>query len=153
MTTDWLLRVRDGVNFVNSSKYRIWGIQKLTSNGKHFVKHVKPGDRLWFVLSLPSQGKLIAVATYRSHNQRNLGPLVNISKTDEELGWTGMELRKIDTEVHYTDLYGLNDCELLSKITYRATISKYNEKCIVNLPVEYSYIARYSKVTVGSVGL
>lgn len=151
MTTDWLLRVGDGVNFVNSSKYRIWGIA--SKNGNHFVKHVKPGDRLWFV-TRKSQGKLIAVATFRSHNQRNLGPLVNISKTDEELGWTGGgDDWRNDTEVHYTDLYGLNDCELLSKIKGAATIRRYNENCKVNLPVEYSYIARYSKVIVGSVGL
>lgn len=26
MTSDWLLRVGDGENFKNSSKFRIWGI-------------------------------------------------------------------------------------------------------------------------------
>jgi len=39
MTTDWLLRVGDGENLKNSSKYRIWGIQALTSpHGKYFIQ-------------------------------------------------------------------------------------------------------------------
>ena len=59
MTTDWILRVGDGKNFIRSSKYRIWGINTLTSpHGKNFVKNVKPGDRLWFVTS-KSHGKIV----------------------------------------------------------------------------------------------
>ena len=49
--TDWILRVGDGENFINSSKYKIWGIQSTNSFGKYFIKHVKIGDRLWFVKS------------------------------------------------------------------------------------------------------
>ena len=94
-----------------------------------------------------SQGKLVAVATYRSHNFRELGPLVDISLTNEELGWVGSGTKwHANVEIHYTDLYGLCDCELLSHINGACTIRKYNEKCRVNLPVEYSYIVRYSKV-------
>ena len=148
MTTDWILRVGNGENFTHSSKYRIWGIQTLTSpHGKYFVNNVKPGDRLWFVKS-KSQGKLVAVATYRSHNMRELGPLVAITLTNEELGWTGSgEDWTADVELHYTDLYGLSDYELLTHIKGAATIRKYDEKCRVNLAVEYSYIVRYSRVT------
>jgi len=148
MTTDWILRVGNGENFTHSSKYRIWGIQTLTSpHGKYFVNNVKPGDRLWFVKS-KSHGKLIAVATYCSHNTRDFGPLINTSFTDEELGWSGSGTDWIsNVEVHYTDLYGLNDCDLLTHIKGAMAIRKYDEKCRVNLPVEYSYIVRYSRVT------
>ena len=147
MTTDWLLRVGDGENLKNSSKYKIWGISSKISTNKYFLKNVKPGDRLWFVKS-KSQGKLLAVATYRSHNKREFGPLIDISLTNEELGWTGSETDwTSDIEVHYTDLYGLSDCELLTHIKGPSTIRKYDEKCRVNLAVEYSYISRYSKVT------
>lgn len=147
MTTDWLLRVGDGYNLINSSKYKIWGIQSTTPNNKFFLKTVKPGDRLWFVKS-KSNGKLIAVATYRSHNKRELGPLVNITLTNEELGWTGEGPDwTSDTEIHYSDLYGLSNCELLTHIKGPSTIRKYDEKCRVNLAVEYSYIVRYSKIT------
>ena len=145
MTTDWLLRVGDGENIKNSSRYRIWGIQSTTN--KHFVNNVKQGDRLWFIKS-KSYGKIIAVATYRSHNKREIGPLLNVSMTNEELGWTGEGPNwTSDIEIHYTDLYGVNDCELLTHIEGAKTIRKYNEKCKINLPVEYSYIVRYSKIT------
>lgn len=88
MTTDWLLRVGDGENLKHSSKYRIWGIKSNISSGKYFIKNVMTGDRLWFVKG-KSNGKLIAVATYQSHKTRELGPLVDISLYDEELGWIG----------------------------------------------------------------
>ena len=148
MTTDWLLRVGDGENFIRSSRYRIWGIQTLTStHGKYFVENVKPGDRLWFVKS-KTQGKQLAVATYRSHNEREFGPLIDISLTNEELGWTGSGTDwTSNVEVHYSDLYGLNDCDLLTHIKCPSTIRKYDEKCRINLAVEYSYIVRYSRVT------
>lgn len=148
MTTDWLLRVGNGENLKRSSKYKIWGINTLTSpHGKYFVKNVKPGDRLWFVKS-KSQGKILAVATYRSHNERIFGPLIDISLSNEELGWTGSEtVWTFNVEIHYTDLFGLDDSELLTHIKGALTIRKYDEKCSVNLAVEYSYIVRYSKVT------
>ena len=145
MTNDWLLRVSDGKNFKRSSRYRIWGIKSTTSANKNFLKNVKPGDRLWFVKH-KSQGQIIAVATYRSYNYREVGPLINITMTNEELGWEQDGLES-DIEVHYTDLYGLENCELLSHIKGACTIRLYNEKCKVDLPTEYSYIARYSKVT------
>jgi len=147
MTIDWLLRVGDGENLKMSSRYRIWGIQSNTPTNKHFIKNVNPGDRLWFIKQ-KSQGMILAVAIYRSHNKRELGPLINISKTSEELGWTGEGPNwNSDTEIHYTDLYGLKDCELLTHIKCPSTIRRYDEKCGVNLAVEYSYIVRYSKVT------
>jgi hypothetical protein len=147
MTADWLLRVGNGNNFKASSKYRIWGIQSTTPTNKYFIKNVKPGDRLWFVKS-KSQGKLLGVAIYRSHNSRELGPLINLSMTEEELGWThdGPDWES-DTELHYSDLYGLEDCDLLTHIKGPSTIRKYDEKCRVDLALEYSYIVRYSKIT------
>lgn len=147
MTTHWILRCGDGENLKNSSKYKIWGISSKISVNKHFLKNVKPGDILWFVKS-KSQGKLVAVAIYRSHNSRVFGPLIDISRTNEELGWTGSGKDwTADIELHYSDLYGLSNCELLTHIKGPATIRKYDEKCRVNLPIEYSYIVRYSKVT------
>ena len=147
MTTDWILRVGDGKNFINSSRYRIWGIQSTFSCGKFFLKNVKQCDRLWMVTG-KSNGKLLAVATYRTHFERINGPLFDLTKTDLELGWTG-DGWKCDTEIHYTDLYGLINCELLTHIKGAVPIRKYDQKCLVNLPVEYSYIVRYCKVSIG----
>jgi len=145
MTTDWILRVGDGENLKKSSKYRIWGISSTPPNNKYFLKHVQPGDRLWFVKH-KSNGKVIAVATYRSHNARVFGPLIQFSMTNEDLGWTGQNWTS-DCEVHYSDFYGLDNCELLTHIRGPATIRRYDAKCALNLALEYSYIVRYSKIT------
>ena len=139
MTADWILRVGDGYNLIRSSGFKIWGSQSTTPCGKYFITNVKPGDRLWFVKS-KSNGKLLAVATYCSHKK--------LSMTEEELGWTGKGPDwTSDTEIHYSDWYGLSDCELLTQIKGALTIRKYDDKCGLNLPVEYSNIVRYSKVT------
>tara|TARA_A100001015_G_C15002788_1_gene719302 strand:- start:1031 stop:1489 length:459 start_codon:yes stop_codon:yes gene_type:complete len=144
-TNDWLLRCGDGENFKNSSKFSIWGISSASSN-KHFLKNVKIGDRLWFVKS-KSKGQLIAVATYCSYNTR-VGQLIDVSLTNKELGWTGTDWTA-DIEIHYKELYGLINCELLTEIKSPMTIRKYNDKCKVNLPLEYKNIVRYCKVTSG----
>ena len=146
MTTDWLLSVGDGENCKRSARYGIWGIQSTTSNNKHFLKNVRPGDRLWFVKS-KSNGKLLSVATYRSHNVRELE--LGVTKTNEQLGWTcSGTYWTSDVEIHYSDLYGLDNYDLLTHIKGAATIRKYNEKCRVVLAVEYSYIVRYCKITI-----
>jgi hypothetical protein len=139
MITDWILRCGDGKNLKNSSKYKIWGISSKNTFGVNFINHVKEGDRLWFVTK-DSNGKLAAVATYCSHN-------CPISYTNEELGWTGSGRDwNADTEVHYKDIYWLNNCEILTHISGSAPIRRYNEKCKVNLADEYNYIIKYSKV-------
>lgn len=139
MPTDWLLRVSDGGNLRRSSKHGIWGIRSMT-NGKGFIKHVKPGDRLWFVEG-DTGGQSCAVATYHSDNMRVAG----LTMSNEELGWNG-EGADWDIEVHYTDLYDIKHIKLLTGIVGPATIRKYNEKCKVNLAVEYSNIERYCEV-------
>jgi hypothetical protein len=141
MTTDWILRVGDGENFINSSKYGIWGVQTVTSSdGKYFIKNVRHGDRLWFVKS-KSQGKVIAVATYKSHNVREIGPLVSLTMTNEELGWTGEGPDwTSDIELHYTNFYDVIDLDIFTHIKSPKTIRKYNEKCRVVLAEEYMRI-------------
>ena len=147
MTTDWLLRVGDGNNLVRSSKHKIWGIQSSNSFGKFFIRTVKPGDRLWFIKS-KSQGKVLAVATFCLHKKRELGPLIDITLTNEELGWDNVDTDwTSDTEIHYTDLYNVSDCELLTHIKGTSTIRIYNAKCLVDLACEYTYISKYSKVS------
>jgi len=148
MSKDWILRVGNGANLIRSSPQRIWGIQSTNSFGKFFTRTVKPGDRLWFVKS-KSHGKILAAARYHSHNRRELGPLVNLTPTNEELQWDNEDTDWMsDTEIHYTDLYNVSMCELLTHIKGPSTIRVYDsEKCRVNLPAEYEHIVKYSKVT------
>lgn len=139
MTTDWILRVGDGFNFIRSSDHKIWGIQSSTSCNKGFLKNVKPGDRLWFVLR-KSRGQILGVATYASHNERLFGPCIS-TLTNEELGWTGCGPDwTSDTEIHYKNLIWLNTNDLYTNIKGAVTIRKYNEKCKVNLPSVYDGI-------------
>jgi len=132
--TDWLVRVANGKNFWNSSKYNMWGV-KGTWN-------IKKGDRMWFITS-NSKGHAIAVATFMHQNDRSFGPLVNLSMTDEELGWEGGDW---DKEIHYEKLYDISHLNLQTKIKGVCSRRKYNEYCLINLPEEYPLIVRYSKV-------
>ena len=78
--------------------------------------------------------------------KRILGPLIELTLTNSELGWDKSE-GEWDTEVHYKDLYNLTHCNLMSEITGAAGIRQYNDKCKVNLITEYPNIVRYSKAT------
>jgi hypothetical protein len=145
MTTDWLLYVNNGINFNNSSISNTWGIKSWTSSGKSIKNSAKVGDRLWFVKS-GSNGLLVAVATFVEFKNREVGPLIAVTQTNEELGWiTGSG--DWDVEVHYKDLYNITNCELYSELNGSAPIRRYNDKCKINLPLEYPNIVRYSKVT------
>jgi len=128
----------------------MWGINSSTSPaGKMFKSKAREGDLLWFITN-KSKGQIVAVATFTGIKARVLGPLMALTFTDDELGWTETE-GNWDTEVHYKDLYNLTECNLHSEIKSRTTIRVYDEKCKleckVDLPVEYPHIVRYSKAT------
>ena len=145
MATHWLLRVGNGQDFIRSSSKLTWGFDSSSTHGKAFLGKVTPGDLLWFVKS-ESKGLLLAVATLDAIKRREVGPLVAVTATNEELGWT-RESEPSDTEIKYNDLYNVSMCGLHSEILSPLTIRKYSEKCKVNLPLEYANIVRYSKVT------
>ena len=146
MTNDWLFRVGSGINFKNSSKYQIWGFKSHNRN-LMFRKDARTGDRLWFIIN-KSHGKVIAVATYVFHNNRELGPLIDISRTNEELGWDKEGDGNWNIEIHYTDLYNLVECSLNTNIQGQVTIRKYKEGLCIDLPTEYTYIVKYCKTVI-----
>jgi hypothetical protein len=142
----FLLRVGDGIHFNRSSSQSIWGITSTSPVGKGFKSTVKAGDILWFVTGR-SKGKIIAMATFTQTRERIIGPIIDLTATNEELGWTNTE-GNWDTEVHYKDLFNLTERDLLTGIKGAATVRLYKEeKCNVNLPAEYQSILRYSKIT------
>jgi len=142
---NWLLRVGDGDHFQSSSVRYIWGIDsKHKCSTNVFINTVKAGDLLWFVKS-GEKGKLIAVATFKELKKRETGPLIALTLTNEDLGWT-KQVGDWDTEVHYKNLYDLRECNLFSEIQSPLVIRRYNEKCKVDLVTEYQYILKYSKV-------
>jgi hypothetical protein len=141
----WILRVADGVHFIKSQPLMRWGINSNHTNwALNFMRTVKEGDILWFVKK--GQGQVLGVATFTYHCKRELGPLLAVTPTNEELGWTQTK-GEWDTEVHYKDLYDVTVLNLLTRIKSPLVGRLYNEKCLVNLPDEYSNIVKYSKVT------
>ena len=145
MPNNFLLRIGDGVHFNASSSKLIWGIDSKYSFAKGFLTTAKEGDLLWFVKG-KTNGQIVAVATFTRTNKRILGPLIELTLTNAELGWDKSE-GDWDTEVHYKDLYNLTHCNLISEIKGAASIRLYNDKCKINLITEYPQIIRYSKVT------
>lgn len=141
---DWLLRIGDGEHFIASSTFNIWAINSKNSNGKHFIRNVKNGDRLWFIKNR-SKGLILAMAKFDKLVERDIGELIALTPTNEELGWTKTD-GDWDMEVHYTDLIILSDCKLLTEIKTRSVILKYNDSCKINLPLEYKNIQRYRNI-------
>ncbi len=136
MTQDWLLRVGNAEQYTKSSSKNLWLIDSTVVAGKYFHANAKPGDRLWFMKST-MKGKLVAVAIFKEFRKRDLGPLFSLTPTNEELGWTGQE-GNWDTEVHYTDLFQIEDRNLVTEITGNVQVRLYDaDKCKVNLPTEY----------------
>ena len=144
MAQDWLIYVDDGINFKNGSLFNTWAIKSWTTVGKCIRKRATAGDRLWFVKS-KTNGLLIAVSTFVEIKERELGPLIAITSTNEELGFNKGS-GDWDTEVHYKDLYNITECNLFSELKGSAPIRRYNENCKINLPLEYPYIVRYSNI-------
>jgi hypothetical protein len=142
MTTHWIIRVRDGKHFWSSSKDNLWGIT--SKYAKSFLRDVREGDILWFLTNKVAGGKLISVATFSFKNERVLGPLIALTKTNEELGWTLVD-GEWDTEIHYKDMYDLTACSLIPDIKGQAAIRQYKvDKCALALPQEYPYIVKYA---------
>jgi hypothetical protein len=139
MANDWILRIGNGKNFINSSKYNIWGI---SSKYKTFISSSEPGDRLWFVLS-GSNGKIIAVSEFYSLKERETGPLISLTLTNEELGWD-ISGEICDIQIEYKNLINLSECDLHLNIKGQTTIRLYKEDSYeIDLPLEYMYIKKY----------
>jgi hypothetical protein len=143
--THYIIRVGDGVNFINSSKYNCWGLNSNNNNVKHLIKNIKENDILWFIKN-KTKGQIIAVSKYTRNEKRILGPLINISKTNEELGWDNIE--NIDTIIYYDNIYNISKCNIFINLKGQNTIYKYSDnKFNIDLKKEYDNIIKYSNIT------
>lgn len=142
----WLLRVGDGQNFINSSDKKIWGVN--SKGHKSFLTKIQEGDILWFIKN-KSKGKILGMAKFKSYNKREFGPLINLSLTNDELGWDDSTTNWIlDIEIHYDELYNLNNCNLLTNLKGITSVRQYKkEKIELDLDEEYKNIIKYAYIT------
>ena len=144
MTTDWIFRIGDGVHFAASQSKNTWGVDSTHNWTRAFLRESAPGDRLWFVKS-GTGGKVLAVASLTQTRPRVVGPLIALTPTNEELGWTKTH-GDWDTEVQYSNFYDVSRCEILTSIKSPLVIRKYNpDKCSAALPDLYPLITRFSR--------
>lgn len=110
------------------------------------MKKVMPGDVLWFIKS-KSGGQVLGVAVFERFQNRELGPLIAVTRTNDELGWTKQH-GVWDIEVHYTLSYDLTKCNVKTQIKGPLVIRKFNrDKVDINLPTEYDYLLKYINAT------
>jgi len=94
--TFYIVHVSDAKNF-NASKYKnIWCFKRTTACWINFMRNVNPGDLLCFI---KNGGTVVGFAEYVGIKPRELGPLISLTITNEELGWT--RNGEWDTELHY----------------------------------------------------
>jgi len=140
----WIVRVNDGKNFYASMKRGIWALKSWASDGKNFLSYVNEHDTLWFLTNYKAGKKFIAVATFTEIRKRETGPLISLTATNEELGWTDGEW---DTEIHFTNLYLIGDLEIQPNIKCQSSYIKATSVSTdINFDLEHKNIVRYSKV-------
>ena len=103
----WIFKVINTEDFHNSKEFNTWGLCSKGTYSELFMKKVKNGDKLWFI---NKKKEIIGVCDYINHNKRLFGPLINLTKTNEELGWKNMN--KVNIEIHYDNLLEIGDKNL-----------------------------------------
>ena len=119
--THWLIRVGDGKNFRNS-KYPFWGVKRGKNDSiKNDIKNnIKEGDILWFIVSKPHGGNIIAMAEFTHYKDRDEEP---DTITDQEQGWKGDEDWQI--EMHYKNCYNVERINIKAVIQCPGVILRY----------------------------
>lgn len=126
--TFWLLRIHDGVNFVNSSKYGVWGICK---SRKSFIKQAKPGDILAFI-KCASKGQIIAFAEFTSQYDRECNTLIDLYD-DTMMGWkqhVETQNTKWDNIIFYKNLRNVSNCGIFTNVKGSSPLVNYDKKKI-----------------------
>lgn len=136
----WVINETDRLNLIASSKYQLYGICSTDINIHPFMRYVKNGDCIWFTAI---DGKLLAVVSFVSINNRSPGELIDTTLTAKELGWINAD--QLDTELHYNHLYDMRCCEIYMKVYNGLQLFKHNNTTdepgrIIN---EYVYICKY----------
>jgi hypothetical protein len=123
----------------------IWACKSSASDGKCFLSNGVEGDKLWFIMNKKYGVNIYAVATFVKTAKRELGPLFNVTMTDEEIGWTpGPNGANWDTEIHFKDLYIIEPLDIVHNAKCQSSIFRVHDDSL-NLDTEYKNIVKYSK--------
>ncbi len=144
MVTHWIVRIGNATNFKASMDKKVWGIIGSHSSSKHFMKHAEEGDVLWFLTNYKVGKKFIGLATFKSHRMREIGPLISLTPTNEELGWDD---KNADVEIHYDDLFWIEDLNMTGTYSFQFNVIKTTSvKSDYDFATEYANITKYYKV-------
>jgi hypothetical protein len=140
----WFVRVGNGTNFKGSIKSKIWALKSWASDGKNFLSYALEGDILWFLTNWEAGKKIIGMATFVSTRNRELGPLISVTRTNKELEWSDGSW---DVEIHFKDLYLIDKLNLLPNVKFQSSLIKVTStKCTIDFDLEYANILKYSQV-------
>ena len=122
---NWLIKVRDGIDFMNSTK-NIWGFH---IRMKDKVLRMKQGDILIFYKNKCDGGEILAFATYVKHFDVNDERILNVNiHTNKELGFS--YIKESDTyglQIHYENNSSLKEKNIKSPEFYCNLIEKIDE--------------------------
>jgi hypothetical protein len=141
----WIIRVNDGVNFKNS-KYPFWGVKRGRHNCiKTIISKINKGDILWFLTSKNHGGKFIGMSEFTNYYDSLDEPLLKINTfTNIEQNWIGFD--KWDIQIHYKNLYIIENQNIMACIQCGATILLYEtfkNKIKDNLYIHYNNFKFY----------
>ncbi len=145
----WIIRIPNLSVFANVSYYKFWLYDsKNVWNCKRFQKNIRKGDTIWFLQS-GSGGRILAMATFKRIEARKLGPLINISMTNEELELP-KEMEKVDTEIHFHKFFNLQELRIKADIRFARDFFEVdkvrNQEVYRVLVEEYNLIRRYGRL-------
>jgi hypothetical protein len=124
----------------------MWALKSYACDGKNFLSYAQQGDNLWFIKGKPYGGEIYAVAKFVKTNKRQLGPLISVTMTDEELGWkSGPNGSNWDTEIHFKDIYMIESLHLIHNAKCQSSIFQVRHSEI-DLDTEHANIVKYCKV-------
>ena len=130
---NWIFKVINTEDFHNSKEFNTWGLCSKGTYSELFMKKVRIGDKLWFI---NKKKQIFGVATYKHHNKRLFGPLINLTKTNEELGWANMN--KVNIEIHYENLKDIEDKNLKYHFDFISQVILNDPSCShMNMEHEY----------------
>lgn len=145
----WIIRIPDYTVFANVSYYKFWLYDsKNLWNCKRFQENIRKGDTIWFMKS-GSKGRILAMATFKRLEARKLGPLINISMTNEELELP-KEMETVDTEIHFYKFFDLQELRINTDIRFSRDFfeidKEKNQDVYKVLVEEYNLIKRYGRL-------